>query len=133
MKSSPTYTYWYFARNRRPKVSLFVSFTQPADPTKGLGIPRESDLESQWDLIIGLLQDWGKQTSLLEGAVSCALRPREGAVTHRRLDQKYLQVEESPVEACVGRGSPQEVGHWQQQSGKALLGCMPWRLSLTLP
>ena len=26
---------------------------------KGLGIPRESDFEGQWDLITGLPQDWG--------------------------------------------------------------------------
>ena len=29
--------------------------------TKGLGIPRESGLENQWDFIIGLPEDWGKQ------------------------------------------------------------------------
>ena len=29
--------------------------------TKGLGIPRESDLKGQWDLIIGLPWDLGKQ------------------------------------------------------------------------
>ena len=35
--------------------------SQFADPTKELGILRDSDLEGQQDLIIGLLQDWGKQ------------------------------------------------------------------------
>ena len=35
--------------------------SQPGDNTKGLGIPRESGLEGQWDLIIGLPEDWGKQ------------------------------------------------------------------------
>ena len=35
--------------------------SQPGDLTKGLGIPRESDLEDQWDLIVGLPEDWGKQ------------------------------------------------------------------------
>ena len=29
--------------------------------TEGLGIPRESDLEGQQDLITGLPEDWGKQ------------------------------------------------------------------------
>ena len=29
--------------------------------TKELGIPRESGLQGQWALIIGLPQDWGKQ------------------------------------------------------------------------
>ena len=28
--------------------------SQPEDPTKGLGIPRESGLEGQWDLIRAL-------------------------------------------------------------------------------
>ena len=36
-------------------------------PTKGLGIPRESDFKDQQDLITRLPQDWGKQTPLLEG------------------------------------------------------------------
>jgi len=35
--------------------------SQPRDLTKGLGIPRESGLEGQQDLIIGLPQDWRKQ------------------------------------------------------------------------
>ena len=39
--------------------------SQPGDLTKGLGIPRESDFEGQWDLIIRLSQDWGKQRAVL--------------------------------------------------------------------
>ena len=35
--------------------------SQPEDPAKELGIPRESDFEGQWDLIIELPEDWGKQ------------------------------------------------------------------------
>ena len=35
--------------------------SQPGDLAKGLGIPRESDSEGQWDLITGLPQAWGKQ------------------------------------------------------------------------
>jgi len=47
-------------------------------PTKGLRIPRDSDLEGQKNLIIGLPRDWGKQTSLLEDTnkVLHAPRPR---------------------------------------------------------
>ena len=37
--------------------------SQPGDLTNGWGIPRESDLEGQQDLIIGLPQDWEKQRS----------------------------------------------------------------------
>ena len=33
---------------------------QPADPAKGLRLPKESDFESQWDLIARLPQDWGE-------------------------------------------------------------------------
>ena len=49
-----------------------------------LGIPRESDLKGQQDLIIGLPRDWGKETLLLEGTnkILCMPRPRrKGAVT----------------------------------------------------
>ena len=35
--------------------------SQPRDPTKGLGSPREADLEGQKELITALPQDWGKQ------------------------------------------------------------------------
>ena len=38
-----------------------MSGFQPGDLTKRLGSPRESDLESQQVLIIGLSQDQGKQ------------------------------------------------------------------------
>ena len=43
------------------KVLNPVSSFQPGDPTKGLGIPGESGLKGQWDLIMGLPEDWGKQ------------------------------------------------------------------------
>jgi len=48
------------------------------DPVNGLGIPRESNFEGQWDLIIELSQDLGKQR-LLEGTTKnlCAPGPRE--------------------------------------------------------
>ena len=36
--------------------------SQPGDPTRELGIPREYGFEGQWDLVIGLPEDWGKQT-----------------------------------------------------------------------
>jgi len=35
--------------------------SQPGDPAKGQGIPRESDLEGQWDFITRFPQEWGKQ------------------------------------------------------------------------
>ena len=45
-------------------MKIFCQAFQPGDPTEGLGITRESDLEGQWDLIIRLPQDWGKDSSL---------------------------------------------------------------------
>ena len=60
-------------KNTKELLPLLLSFrtphqaSQPGDPTKGLGIPREYDIESQWDLIIRLPQGWGKQISVLEG------------------------------------------------------------------
>ena len=51
--------------------------SQPGDLTKGLGIPRESDLEGQWDLITGLSQDWGEtETPVLEGTNKIVHTPR---------------------------------------------------------
>ena len=41
--------------------------SQPCDLTKGLGICWEFGLEGQWDLIIGLTQDWGNRDSSLGG------------------------------------------------------------------
>ena len=35
--------------------------SQHQDLTKGLRVPRESGLEGQWGLIMGLPEDWGKQ------------------------------------------------------------------------
>ena len=68
---------------------------QPGDPTKGLGIPRESDLEGQWNLITRLPQDWGKWRlqSGRSQTKSCVHKTqRKTAVTHRRLKQNCLLV-----------------------------------------
>ena len=54
-------------KNTKEVLPLLWSFwtwcqaSQPEDSTKGLGIPKESDLEGQCDLILGLPKDWGKQ------------------------------------------------------------------------
>ena len=49
--------------------------------TKGVGIPRESDLEGKWDLILDFPQDWGKQRlqSWRAQTISCA---------HKVLDER---------------------------------------------
>ena len=62
----------------------------------GLGIPRESDIEGQWDLITGLPQDRGKtETPLLEGTNKTLYAPGprgRSSDPHRRLNQTYLLV-----------------------------------------
>ena len=86
---------------------------QPGDPTKKRGIPRESDLEGQWDLITRLPQGWGKQTPVLEGTnkILQATTQRKGAVTPQETEPKLpAGVGGSPVEAWVRRGSAQ--GQW---------------------
>ena len=69
----------------------------------GLGIPKESDLEGQQALIIGLAQDWGKQR-----LQSCGHKQnfawtntqRKGAVTPQETESKLsASVGGPPVEA----------------------------------
>ena len=55
---------------------------------KGLGIPRESDFEEQWDLITEHPQDWGNR--LLEGTIKILRPPRprtKEQCTQKRLNQ----------------------------------------------
>ena len=55
---------------------------------KGLGIPRESDFEEQWDLITEHPQDWGNR--LLEGTIKILHPPRprtKEQCTQKRLNQ----------------------------------------------
>ena len=64
IKSNPIPTRWVIHKlendNTKKKYLTVVKVwnpcqaSQPEDPTKGLGIPRESDLEAQWDLITRL-------------------------------------------------------------------------------
>ena len=70
-KSNPIPTGWVTHKlennNTKEVLPLLWRFStphqasQPGDPTKGLGIPRESGLEVQQDLVIELPQDWGMQ------------------------------------------------------------------------
>ena len=68
IKSNPISAGWATHRlekNNTKKVVKVLSphqTSQPGDQVKGLWIPRESDLESQWrDLITELAQGWKKQ------------------------------------------------------------------------
>ena len=86
------------------------------DPAKGLGIPRESGLNGQQDLITGLPQDWGKQTPFLEGTNkilhACTKTQGKGAVTPQEIEPDLLDsVGCSLEEMWVGSGLPEGQGH----------------------
>ena len=95
---------------------------QTWDLAKGLGVPRESDFECQWDLIIKLPQDWGNR--LLEGKdkTICAPGPRRKEQwPHKRLSQTSLWVFGSLQHrhGSTNSGLPQGQRYWQQQSWEA--------------
>ena len=72
----------------------------PEDLTKGLGIHWEFGLEGQWDLIIGLTQDWGNRDSSFGGHKQNLVftkTQRKGAETTE--PKLPASVEESLVEA----------------------------------
>ena len=107
--------------------------SQPGHPTKGLGFLRESGLQGQQDLIIGLPEDWGKQkhSSLREHKqnFACTKTHRRGAVTS--------QEPEPPLPASVG-GPPVEHGlagaHHRDGALEGPPWCKPsWSSPLTLP
>ena len=85
IKSNPIPTSWMTLKlennNTKEVLSLLWRFwtpyqaSQPGDLTKGLGIPRESDLEVQRDLIARVPQDWRK-TPDLEDANKTLHTPR---------------------------------------------------------
>lgn len=57
---------------------------------KGLGIPKESGLEGQWDLIIGLPVKKRLDSSLEAATTIAHQHLEEGAVTHKGAGQNYL-------------------------------------------
>ena len=71
------------------------------------------------------------ETPGLEGThtkkyIVCPKTQRKGTVTAQETDPKVpTNVGGSPVEAWVDKGSPQEKGNRQQQSGKVPLGLGP--------
>ena len=117
----------YSAACQIPFLVCFCTMTSAHQKLKdSLGIPRESDLEGQQDLITRLPQHWGNRDSSLGGHkqnLACAKTQRKGAVTPQETEPD--SVGGSPVEVWVSRGSPQGWGHWQQQSRKFPLGINP--------
>ena len=77
-----------YQRSSPTDVSL-MSASQPGDHAKGLGIPRESDFESQWDLITELSKNWGKHASNQPGR---AQGEHEGAPPGSSLGQQKVGV-----------------------------------------
>ena len=103
IKSNPIPAGWVTHKlennNTKEVLTLLWMFWIPhqgswlGDQIKGLGIPRESGLEGQRDLTVGLPEDWGKQTPVLESTnkILHAPRPRgEEQRPYRRLNQNYL-------------------------------------------
>ena len=140
MKSNPISSGWAthkLENNNTKEVGIYPwlwrflvphQASQPGDPTKRLGIPKESDFEGQWDLITGLPHAWGKQTPLLEhtnqdpGERSSDLTgdwPRLTCWCWGGTGQQWLAVGRGVLAAAVLEGIP-----WHKSS---------WRLPLTLP
>ena len=148
IKSNPIPTRWVTHKpqnnNTKEVFPLLWRFwtqhqtSQPGDLTKGLGIPRESGLEGQRNLIMGFPQDWEKQTPALEGMNKTLHAPRARGKEqwpHRRLNQKYLLSVGGPlVEAWVSRVSPQGPGALAAAGQERPPWCKPsWTSPLTLP
>ena len=93
------------------------------DPTKGLGIPREFDLEGQWDLITRLPRDWGKREFNLGGHKQNLIptKTQERSSDHRRLNQNYLLVLEGLLWRCWSAG----VHRRDKGTGSSILGRLP--------
>ena len=78
--------------------------SQPEDTVKGLGIPRESELEDQQDFTVGFPQAWGKQR--LQSCRAQTSRPRgKKEWPHRRLNQNHLLVLDRLLWRCELSGA----------------------------
>ena len=88
--------------------------SQPGDLTKGQGIPWQSGLEGQGDLIIGLPEDWGKER--LQGTTknfACTKTQRRGAVTPQETGQKLPASVGGCVLENMGGVAPNHAGKSQ--------------------
>ena len=102
--------------------------SRPGNSKQGLWILRESDLEQQWDLIIGLSEEWEKKTPVLKATSkilhASRLRGKEQC-THRRLNQNYLLFWRASCGGLGQQGLPEGRGHREHQARKAPLGMNP--------
>ena len=93
---------------------------QPGDLTKGLGIPRESGLECQQDLIIGFQRTEGNKDYSLGGHnqnFSHTKTQRRGAVTQQKIEPKLRAVLEDLLWRCGSAGD---------RTGSGVLEGLPW-------
>ena len=90
----------------------FIQASQPRDQAKGLGIPREPDLEGQQDLTVGISQDWRKErlhSWRTQKNLACIKTQGKGAVTPQEIESDLpASVGGSTGEAWVSSGSPQQ-------------------------
>ena len=104
---------------------------------KGTGNPQGSGLEGQWDLIIGLSEDWGKQrlqSWRTQTKPSERQDSEERSNDPRRLNQNYLLVLEGLLWRCGSGGAR----HRARALAATVWECPPWhkpswRLPLTGP
>ena len=96
----------------------------PSKPTESLGIPRESPVKGQQDLICN--QDWGNRCSTIGGRTQnlmCTRTQGKGVVTPQNTEPDLPAiVGGSPAEVWGGSGSVQGQGHWQQQFLEVSIG-----------
>ena len=57
--------------------------SQPGDPENRLRVPKEFDVEGQWDVITELPQDWGNRLLAPKKKRVCTRAQEKGAVTPR--------------------------------------------------
>ena len=113
-----------------PLLWMFWALCQASKPTdlaKGLGIPKESDSEGQWDLITGLPQDCWKKTPFSKGTNKILSAPWPSGKEqwpHSVPNQAYLLKVESPVE--VGQ---QGLAVGARALAAAILEGAPWHES----
>jgi len=100
--------------------------SQPGDTTKGLGIPMESDLEAQQDLITRLPQKWGKQRLQAWKAQTKPWLHQDSEERSGDSTGNWTKTTCQWWVSCgvtVSRGWPQgQEWRWQQLSGKVPFG-----------
>ena len=101
--------------------------SQPGDPIKGLGIPRESDFEGQWDLVTGLPQDWEKDFTFggQKQNFSCTKTWGKEQWPQARLNQTYLLVSDG----LLWKHGSAVAHHGDEALAAAVLEGVPWHKS----